>query len=74
MHDTGLSAETNGDHGEAQNADTCCHMTGTCVVQLLPASPTVTSLDAAPTALAHRFAAEWHASVSSATDPPPPRP
>lgn len=74
VHDPALPAATDSDQEKAQNADTCCHKAGTCVVQFLPASPAVTSLDVAPTALEHSFAAVRRGSVSSATDPPPPRP
>jgi hypothetical protein len=54
-------------------AETCCHKTGTCVVQFLQLVPATVPLDGSLSQLERTFAVSWHASISSATDPPPPR-
>jgi len=72
-HDTALTAQQHGAVDDAHTAETCCHKTGTCIVQCLPAGPAVASLDTALTSLVRRFAAIRLASILSATDPPPPR-
>lgn len=60
--------------GDAHSADTCCHLSGTCVAQVLPVAPTINLLDTAPTALFRHAAVVRAASLVSTTDPPPPRP
>ena len=70
---TALTAQQHGAVDDAHTAETCCHKTGTCIVQCLPAGPAVASLDTALTSLVRRFAAIRLASILSATDPPPPR-
>jgi len=74
MHDFAAVSETHATDGEIPTVETCCHKMGTCVVQFVQFSPAAVPLDGSLTTLQHGFAAERRASISSATDPPPPRP
>lgn len=60
-----------GDYNQA--ADTCCHKTGTCVVQCLQHVQTTVTVNGSLSPLGRNFNVELHASISSAKDPPPPR-
>ena len=57
----------------SQAVETCCHKTGTCVVQFLQLAPATVAIDGSLSQLGRNFTVAWHASISSATDPPPPR-
>ena len=58
----------------SQAVETCCHKTGTCVAQCLQHVPTTVALDGTLSLLKRNFTVARHASIPSATDPPPPRP
>lgn len=53
--------------------DTCCHKVGTCVVQFLQASSDTAPIEVQLTKIRRGFGAVRYVSISSATDPPPPR-
>ena len=73
MHDVAAVSETHATGEDIQAVEICCHKAGTCVVQFLQFSPDKVPLDGPHTTLRRGFAVERHASISSATDPPPPR-
>lgn len=58
----------------SQAVEACCHKTGTCVVQFLQSVPTTVAVDSSLSLLKRNFTVARHASIPSATDPPPPRP
>ena len=73
MHGAAAMAGPHSSGGDSYAAETCCHKTGTCVVQFLQRAPTTAPLDGSLTQLECDFAVACYASISSATDPPPPR-
>lgn len=73
MHDFVTVSETHVSGGDHQAVETCCHKSGTCVLQFMEFSPVTVSLNSPLTMLKRSFALARHASIPSATDPPPPR-
>lgn len=73
MHEPAAASETHAKAGYITTVDTCCHKAGNCVVQFVQFSPATDPLDGSLSLLQRSFAVERHASIPSATDPPPPR-
>ncbi|KRS10999.1 hypothetical protein XM52_28890 [Roseovarius indicus] len=72
-HLSAMVAQEQAPTGEALADDTCCHKVGTCVVQFLQVSPDTAPLEVQLTTIGRGIATVRYASISSETDPPPPR-